>query len=135
MLLPMKNIAAAFLLLATAASAQNINQAPAMTYERLMAMEMRVIKEDITDHPYRVIAEIEADATQITRFSKRPTNRKLAEELWDEALKVGADAVVNARFGDVETTGIAWGQRRAWGQAVQFLTPAEIAEWRAQKSR
>ena len=78
-----------------------------------------------------MIAEIEADAAQVTRFSKRPENRTLAEELWDEAGKVNADAVLNARFSDLETTGFTYGQRRAWGQAVKFLSEAEAAKYQA----
>ena len=127
----MKRLAASLLLVSISASAQNIDPGPTMNYERLMRMEMRVIKEDITDHPYRVVAKIEADASQLTRFSKRPTNRKLAEELWDEARKVNADAVLNATFGDLETSGLTYGQRRAWGDAVVFLSDAEAEEWRA----
>lgn len=127
----MKRFAAILLALSASASAQNVDPAPAMTYERLMRMEMRVIKEDITDHPYRVIADIEADASQLLRFSKRPSNRKLAEELWDEARKLDADAVLNARFSDLESSGLTYGQRRAWGQAVKFLTPEEAKAWRS----
>lgn len=119
--------------LSAGASAQNIAPEPAMTHARLMQMQIRVIREDITDHPYRVIAEVQADASQLTRFSGRPTNRKLAEELWDEARKLGADAVVNARYSDLETTGLTYGQRRAYGRAVKFLTPAEAEAWRTEQ--
>ena len=111
--------------MAASASAQNVDAPPEMNYERLMRMELRVIREDIVDYPYRVIANIEADAKQATRFSKRPTNSKLAEELWDQASTLGADAVLNATFSDLETTGWFYARRRAYGQAVKFLTPEE----------
>lgn len=121
----------AVLALSAGAGAQNVAPRPEMTHARLMQMQIRVIREDITDHPYRVIAEVQADASQLLRFSGRPTNKKLAEELWDEAQKLGADAVLNARYSDLETSGLTYAQRRAYGQAVRFLTPAEAEAWRA----
>jgi hypothetical protein len=36
--------------------------------------------------------------------------------------------VVNARAGGARVTGMSWGSRRSIGQAVKFLTDAEIAQ-------
>ncbi len=114
-----KRASVVFLALSACASAQNINAPPEMNYDRLMRMEMRVIKED--------------SANQATRFSKRPPNRKLAEKLWDQGKKLGADAVLNVSFSDLETTGLFYAQRRAYGQAVKFLTAEEATAFRESK--
>lgn len=130
-----KSIAAlALLFAATGLSAQNIDgppPPPPSTYAEVMALEVPVTEGDITDRPYRVVAEVSKEVRRATVFSRNASNDKVYRELWEEAQEHGADAVVNARMGDGRVTALSWGSRRATGQAIRFLTEAEIAQRRA----
>lgn len=110
--------------------AQNVATQPAeppATYASLSALEVPVVAGDITDRPYRVVGEVTAEVRKATIFSRAPSHAKVYRELWERAERMGADAVVNARYGDARVTALSWGSRRATGQAVKFLTDAEIA--------
>lgn len=110
-------------------AAQNINPTPieVPTYQSITAMKVPVIAGDITDRPYRVIGEIETGVRKASIFSKDPSPEKVYRELWERGEKMGADAVVNAKFGDPRVTALSWGSRKATGQAIKFLTDDEIA--------
>lgn len=128
----MKKIAVAFTVacLAISAHAQNIDPKPPAatpTYASIKNMAVPVIAGDITDRPYRVIGEIETGVKKLTAFSKDPSEEKVYRELWERGKKMGADAVVNANYGDPRVTFISWGSRKAKGQAIKFLTDDEIA--------
>ena len=125
-----KSIAlAAALALASAANAQNIDAPPPppSTYSEVMDQEVPVTAGDITDRPYRVVGLVEKEIRRATMFSRDASAAKVYRELWEKAQKLGADAVVNARFGDGRVTLFSWGSRRATGQAVKFLSDDEIA--------
>jgi hypothetical protein len=127
-----KQAALALLLLLAAAGARAQNIAPPApaptTYAALMALEVPVTAGDITDRPYRVIAEISKEVRRATLFSNDVSDAKVFRELWEEAQEHDADAVVNAHLGDPRVTGFSWGARRATGQAIKFLTDEEIAQ-------
>ncbi|MBO9519772.1 MAG: hypothetical protein J7493_17070 [Porphyrobacter sp.] len=128
----MKRFAITFaaLSLAATAHAQNIAPAapaPAPTYAAVIAMDVPVVAGDITDRPYRVVGDITAEVRRATVFSKNASEAKVYRELWERAEKLGADAVVNASYGDARVVALSWGSRRATGQAIKFLTDAEIA--------
>lgn len=109
---------------------QNIDPAPVARppgYAEVRAMQVPVIATDINDRPYRVIAEIKTDVRKHTVFEKDPSVAKVYRELWERARKVGADAVVNAKYSDTLYGGWTWGRRHASGQAIKFLTNEEIA--------
>ena len=64
-------------------------------------------------------------------FSKSVSEEKVYRELWEKAQKMGADAVINAQYGESHITALSWGSREARGQAIKFLTDTEIAAMRA----
>lgn len=119
------------LVLAALLTLQNIDPAPQPRYADLVRLEVPVIAGDITDRPYRVLAEVKADVPKLTIFSKDPSEAKVYQALWKQARKHGAHAVLNARYSEAVPGGWTWGRRKAYGQAVQFLTDAEIAILRA----
>ena len=122
-------VAVASLNVAAIALAQDDASAPAApaTYASLAELEYPVVAGDITDRPYRVLGEVRAEVRKATIFSRSPSQRHVYRELWERAERLGADAVVNANYGDARVTALSWGSRRATGQAVKFLTDAEIA--------
>jgi len=80
-----------------------------------------VFPYDITDRPYEVVGEVETNVRKATIFSKSPSQKKIYEELWERAERLGADAVVNASYGDARVTLTSWGASKATGVAVRFL--------------
>lgn len=86
-----------------------------------------VFPHDITDRPYEVVGEIETNVRKATIFSKSPSQQKIYEELWERAEKMGADAVVNASYGDARVTAMSWGASKATGTAVRFLPQGQAA--------
>ena len=87
-----------------------------------------VFAYDITDRPYTVIGEVKAGVRKATVFSKEASQEKIYKELWERAEKMGADAVVNASYGDARVTLTSWGASKATGVAVRFVSPERSAE-------
>jgi uncharacterized protein YbjQ (UPF0145 family) len=107
---------------------QNSGDPPApSTYADLVRARPPVTDQDINDRPYRILGEIRAEVRKATIFSHAASRDKVFRELWERARRLGADAVVNAGAGGARVTAMSWGSRRAVGQAVKFLTDAEIA--------
>ena len=79
-----------------------------------------VFPHDITDRPYEVVGEVKAGVRKATIFSKEASQGKIYRELWERAEKLGADAVINATYGDSHVTALSWGQTNAKGTAIRF---------------
>lgn len=87
-----------------------------------------VFPYDIKDRPYEVVGEVKAGVRKATVFSKSPSQEKIYRELWERAEKLGADAVINAKYGDAHMTAFSWGKSNAVGTAIRFVaTPAAPA--------
>lgn len=90
-----------------------------------------VFAYDITDRPYTVIGEVNAGVRKATVFSKEASQEKIYKELWERAEKMGADAVINAKYGDSHISVMSWGKTNATGTAIKFnaapATPATPA--------
>ena len=112
------------------AIAQDAGSAPPVPptpYSALSEMRYPVVAGDITDRPYRVLGIVGAEVRKATIFSRSPSQEHVYRELWERAERLGADAVINAQYGNARVTGLSWGSRRSQGDAVKFLTDAEIA--------
>ena len=83
-----------------------------------------VFAYDITDRPYTVIGEVKAGVRKATVFSKEASQGKIYKELWERAEKMGADAVINAKYGDSHVSVISWGKTNATGTAIKFTGSA-----------
>ena len=79
-----------------------------------------VFATDLPDHPYTVLGEVEAKVRKATIFSKEASQEKIYHELWERGEKMGADAVINANYGDSHVTALSWGSTTAKGTAVKF---------------
>lgn len=91
-----------------------------------------VFPYDIKDRPYEVLGEVKAGIRKATIFSKEASQAKVYRELWERGEKLGADAVINAKYGDSHVTALSWGQTNATGTAIRFTAattaPAATAE-------
>lgn len=86
-----------------------------------------VFPYDFKDRPYEVLGEVNAGVRKATVFSKSPSQEKIYKELWERAEKLGADAVINATYGDAHVTAFSWGKANAKGTAIKFKPAAEAA--------
>jgi uncharacterized protein YbjQ (UPF0145 family) len=84
-----------------------------------------VFPYDITDRPYKVLGEVKAGVRKATIFSKEASQGKIYRELWERAEKLGADAVINAKYGDSHVSAFSWGKTNVTGTAIKFLAPGE----------
>jgi uncharacterized protein YbjQ (UPF0145 family) len=87
-----------------------------------------VFPYDIKDRPYEVLGEVKAGVRKATVFSKSPSQEKIYRELWERAEKLGADAVINANYGDAHMSAFSWGKANATGTAIRFKPAAAPAE-------
>ena len=87
-----------------------------------------VFPYDIKDRPYEVVGEVKAGVRKATVFSKSPSQAKIYRELWERAEKLGADAVINASYGDAHMTAFSWGKANATGTAIRFTGSATAVQ-------
>jgi uncharacterized protein YbjQ (UPF0145 family) len=83
-----------------------------------------VFAHDISDRPYTVVGEVKAGVRKATVFSKEASQEKIYRELWERAEKLGADAVINAKYGDSHISVMSWGKTNATGTAIKFTAEA-----------
>ncbi len=86
-----------------------------------------VFPYDMKDRAYEVVGEVTAGVRKATAFSKAPSQQKVYNELWERAEKLGADAVINASYGDSHVTAFSWGKVNAKGTAIKFKAAAPVA--------
>lgn len=80
-----------------------------------------VIETDISDRKYKILGDIEATVNKTTIFHSDPTREQVNEELRKEAAKLGADAVILVRYGNVGVSFMSWGALNGKGRAIVFL--------------
>ncbi len=85
------------------------------------ASEVMVTEGDITDRKYRVLGEVSARVNKTTILNKNPTREMVAERLKKAAAKLGADAVIQVRYGTVGVSLLSWGSLTGKGRAVAFV--------------
>lgn len=115
-------------IIAAAAALSTISAAPAFAKAESArtfvvnneAVGVPVFPHDITDKPYDVVGEVTAGVRKATIFSKEASQEKIYKELWERADKLGADAVVNASYGDSHVSAFSWGKTNAKGTAIKF---------------
>jgi uncharacterized protein YbjQ (UPF0145 family) len=92
-----------------------------------------VFPYDIKDRPYEVVGQVKAGVRKATAFSKSASQGKIYKELWERAEKMGADAVINASYGEAHISLMSWGKTNATGTAIRFTAapaaaPAPVAQ-------
>ena len=73
-----------------------------------------------TTRPYRVLEDLTGTARQITIFGHVPTKVDLDNELRTRAAELGADAIINVRYGKPGAGVVSWNQISGTGQAIKF---------------
>jgi uncharacterized protein YbjQ (UPF0145 family) len=80
-----------------------------------------VFAYDVTGRKYEVIGQVKAGIRKGSIFAREATQTKIYRELWERAEKMGADAVINARYGDSHISAFSFGKTNATGTAIRFL--------------
>ena len=89
--------------------------------EQLNSLQDIVVTEtDMSDRNYTVVGDIEVTVNKTTIFHKAPTRQMVNEKLRKEALKIGADAVILVRYGNVGMSFFSYGSLQGRGRAVVF---------------
>jgi len=69
---------------------------------------------------YTVLGPLDISVNKLTAFHQTPTREAAIKRLQEAAAKLGADAVINVKIGDVKVVPLSWGARQATGTAVKF---------------
>ncbi len=69
---------------------------------------------------YVVIGQIKANLRKHFSFQPNPTKAEIFAEIWERAEKLGADAVIDARFGPTKATLFDHGRTPISGTAIKF---------------
>lgn len=117
-------VVASLLMLATPVIAKDPPKAFVVVNE---SVGVPVFPGDITDRPYDVVGEVKAGVRKATIFSKEASQAKIYKELWERGEKLGADAVINAKYGDSHVTAFSWGKTNVTGTAIKFKAAAPAA--------
>jgi hypothetical protein len=79
------------------------------------------VSEGSTDRPYKVVGQIKDNLRKPFAFMRDPTNEEIYAEIWERAKKIGADAVINARFSPTRRTLLNHGKTEISGTAIKFV--------------
>ena len=69
---------------------------------------------------YISLGDITVHVNKTTVFNKAPTREQVNQKLKERAAKMGADAVVMVRYGEVGVSVMTWGSLEGKGRAVKF---------------
>ena len=89
---------------------------------KISEMTVPVLDGD-SDKPYRVIGDIRANLRKHFAFQANPSKEKIYAEIWERGRKMGADAVINARFGKTIRTLFNHGSTPIFGTAIKYTDP------------
>ena len=75
--------------------------------------------EDDIDRPYFVIGDVRDNLRKHFAFQAHPTKDKIYAEIWERAKKMGADAVIFARYGATKGSLFNHGSTPISGTAIK----------------
>ncbi len=88
--------------------------------EQTNPAKVLLVEGDIVDRKYTVLADLEVVVNKTTIFNADPTPELAGQKLKEEAALLGADAVIQVRYGSTGISLMSWGSLEAKGRAVKF---------------
>jgi hypothetical protein len=82
--------------------------------------QIQIIEGDVTDRPYKSLGDVSVTVNKVTIFNADPTREMVNQRLRNEAAKLGADAVIQVRYGTVGISPLSWGSLDGKGRAIVF---------------
>lgn len=83
--------------------------------------DIQLTETDITDRKYESLGDISVTVNKTTVFHPNPTKEMVNEKLKAEAAKLGANAVILARYGDGGISLFSWGSLEGKGRAIRYV--------------
>ena len=84
---------------------------------------IEIMEGDVTDRSYTSLGDVSATVNKVTIFNADPTREMVNQRLRAEAAKLGADAVIQVRYGTVGVALMSWGALDGKGRAIVFNKP------------
>ena len=82
--------------------------------------KIRIVEGDIADRPYKSLGDISVTVNKTTLFNADPTREMVNQRLRNKAAELGADAVIQVRYGTVGIAALSWGSLDGKGRAIVF---------------
>jgi hypothetical protein len=82
--------------------------------------QIQVIEGDVADKPYKSLGEVSVTVNKTTLFNADPTREMVNQRLRQQAAKLGADAVIQVRYGTVGVSALSWGSLDGKGRAIAY---------------
>lgn len=97
--------------------AQAVEQVSATPVDQLPVL----VSDTINGGKFQVLGEISTTVGKATAFHPNPTAEQARRKLRVEAAELQADAVINARIGNIQVCPFSWACRVSTGTAVKLL--------------
>jgi hypothetical protein len=81
---------------------------------------IEITEGDIAGRPYKSLGEIAVTVNKVTIFNADPTREMVDRRLRERAAQLGADAVIQVRYGTVGIGLMSWGSLDGKGRAIAF---------------
>jgi uncharacterized protein YbjQ (UPF0145 family) len=104
-------------------STGSVNQSDVQKSAKVAATnpaDITVTEGDIKNRKYVSLGDISATVNKTTAFNKAPTKEDVNNALRQRAAKLGADAVILARYGEGGISLFSWGSLEGKGRAIKF---------------
>jgi hypothetical protein len=75
---------------------------------------------DMASRKYMSLGDVSVTVNKTTVFNKDPTREDVNAKLKEEAAKLGADAVIQVRYGDGGISMMSWGSLEGRGRAIKY---------------
>ena len=84
------------------------------------ADKIQVLEGDVADRPYKSLGDISVTVNKVSVFNADPTREMVNQRMRTEAAKLGADAVIQARYGTTGISALSWGSLDGKGRAIAY---------------
>ncbi len=79
-----------------------------------------VTQDSMSGGSYTALGELRVSVNKTTAFHPAPTREMVIEKLREDAARLGANAVINAKVSEVRVSPLSWGTRTGTGTAVRL---------------
>ena len=82
--------------------------------------KIQVLEGDVADRPYKSLGDVSVTVNKVSVFNADPTREMVNQRMRTEAAKLGADAVIQARYGTTGISALSWGSLDGKGRAIAY---------------
>lgn len=93
---------------------------PVQTEQTTAPSSVVVTSDSMANRSYSSLGELSVSVNKTTALHPAPTEDMVIRKLQEDASKLGAIAVVNAKISDVKISALSWGTRTGTGTAVRL---------------